>query len=101
MPDRFGSLSHDPGCNLLRLGTYPSASMVGRLASSALRNGGGGAGGVVAGFLRAHRGVTVTVPVFGVMAFSRSHNPHHLGPLAMGLLLGAALAIPRSQRSLT
>jgi hypothetical protein len=31
---------------------------------------------------------------FGIMSFSRSHNPHHLGPIAMGVLLGAALAIP-------
>lgn len=31
---------------------------------------------------------------FGVLAFSRSHNPHHLGPVAMGLLLAAALVIP-------
>lgn len=36
--------------------------------------------------------------IFGVIAFSRSHNPHHLGPVAMGVLLGAALAI-RSRRS--
>lgn len=34
---------------------------------------------------------------FGVIAFSRSHNPHHLGPLAMGVLLGAALVIPYSR----
>jgi hypothetical protein len=32
---------------------------------------------------------------FGIMTFSRSHNPHHLGTLVMGALLGAALAIPR------
>ena len=32
---------------------------------------------------------------FGVMTFSRSHNPHHLGTLVMGVLLGSALAIPR------
>jgi hypothetical protein len=38
---------------------------------------------------------------FGILAFSRSHNPHHLGALAIGVLLGAALAIPRSKRSLT
>lgn len=41
--------------------------------------------------------IAVIYTVFGVMAFSRSHNPHHLGPLAMGVLLGAALAIPRSR----
>ena len=38
--------------------------------------------------------VAVIYTAFGVMAFSRSHNPHHLGLLAMGVLLGAALAIP-------
>jgi hypothetical protein len=32
--------------------------------------------------------------VFGVMTFARSHNPHHLGTLLMGGLLGVALAIP-------
>jgi hypothetical protein len=45
--------------------------------------------------------VAVIYAAFGIIAFSRSHNPHHLGPLAMGVLLGAALAIPRSKRSLT
>jgi hypothetical protein len=45
--------------------------------------------------------VAMIYTAFGVMAFSRSHNPHHLGPLAMGVLLGAALAIPGSKRSLT
>ena len=35
---------------------------------------------------------------FGMMSFSRSHNPHHLGSLVIGVLLGAALAIPRSKR---
>jgi len=34
--------------------------------------------------------------IFGVLAFSRSHSPHHLGVLAMGVLLGIALAIPGS-----
>jgi hypothetical protein len=38
--------------------------------------------------------------VFGVMAFSRSHNPHHLGLLAMGMLLGAALFVSGAHRSL-
>jgi hypothetical protein len=38
--------------------------------------------------------VAVIYIVFGVMSFSRSHNAHHLGMLAMGVLLGAALAIP-------
>jgi hypothetical protein len=45
--------------------------------------------------------IAVIYMVFGVVAFSRSHNPHHLGPLAMGLLLAAALVIPRSRRSQT
>lgn len=45
--------------------------------------------------------VAAIYTVFGVMAFARSHNPHHLGPLLMGVLLGAALAIPGSRRSLT
>jgi hypothetical protein len=36
--------------------------------------------------------------VFGVMAFSRSHNPHHLGPLVMGVLLAGALALPGGAR---
>ena len=45
--------------------------------------------------------IAVIYMAFGVVAFSRSHNPHHLGPLAMGVLLAAALAIPRSRRSQT
>ena len=45
--------------------------------------------------------IAVIYMAFGVLAFSRSHNPHHLGPLAIGVLLAAALAIPRSKRSLT
>ena len=45
--------------------------------------------------------VAVIYTAFGVMAFSRSHNPHHLGALAMGVVLSAALAISRSKRSLT
>ena len=44
--------------------------------------------------------IAVIYTAFGVLAFSRSHNPHHLGPLAMGVLLAAALAIPRSKTSL-
>jgi hypothetical protein len=44
--------------------------------------------------------IAVIYTAFGVLAFSRSHNPHHLGALAMGVLLGAALAIPRFRRSL-
>jgi len=42
--------------------------------------------------------IAVIYMAFGVVAFSRSHNPHHLGPLAMGVL-HTALAIPRSRRS--
>jgi hypothetical protein len=38
--------------------------------------------------------IAVIYTAFGVMAFSRSHNPHHLGPVAMGVLLAAALALP-------
>ena len=45
--------------------------------------------------------IAVIYTAFGVLAFSLSHNPHHLGALAMGVLLGAALAIPRSRGSLT
>jgi hypothetical protein len=45
--------------------------------------------------------IALIYTAFGVLAFSRSHNPHHLGPLAMGVLLAAALAIPRYKRSLT
>ena len=45
--------------------------------------------------------IAVIDTAFGIMAFSRSHNPHHLGSLAMGVLLGAALAIPDARKSLT
>jgi hypothetical protein len=45
--------------------------------------------------------IAVIYTAFGVIAFSRSHNPHHLGPLAIGVLLAAALAIPRSKKPLT
>lgn len=41
--------------------------------------------------------IAATYTAFGVIAFSWSHNPHHLGPLAMGVLLGAALAMPHSR----
>ena len=44
--------------------------------------------------------IAVIYMAFGVLAFSRSHSPHHLGPLAMGVLLAAALVIPSSKRSL-
>jgi hypothetical protein len=39
--------------------------------------------------------IAVAYIVFGALAFSRSHNPHHLGTLVMGVLIGAALAVPR------
>jgi|GEM_PF-1602735 len=39
--------------------------------------------------------IALIYTVFGVMAFSRSHNPHQLGSLAVGVLLTAAIAIPR------
>ena len=38
--------------------------------------------------------VATIYAVFGIMAFAWSHNPHRLGPLLMGALLGVALAIP-------
>ena len=41
--------------------------------------------------------IAVTYIAFGVMAYSRSHNPHHLGPLAAGLPLGGAVVNVRSQ----
>ena len=43
--------------------------------------------------------IAVVYTAFGIAAFSRSHNPHHAGPIAMGVLLGAALAIPHSPRA--
>ena len=39
--------------------------------------------------------IALVYTVFGVVAFSRSHNPHHLGLLAISVLLTAAIAIPR------
>ena len=41
--------------------------------------------------------IAVTYVAISVMAFPRSHNPHHLGPLAAGLLLGGALVNLRSR----
>jgi hypothetical protein len=35
--------------------------------------------------------VAIVYTAFGILAFSRSHNPHHLGPLLAGVLLGAAV----------
>jgi len=43
--------------------------------------------------------VALVYTVFGAMAFSQSRNPHHLGYLAMGVLLGTALVIPASRSS--
>ena len=34
----------------------------------------------------------------GGIAFSASHNPHHLGPIVSGVLVGAALAVPRAPK---
>jgi len=45
--------------------------------------------------------IAIIYVAFGAMAFSRSHNPHHLGTLAMGVMIGAALAIPSSSRSIS
>lgn len=39
--------------------------------------------------------IALIYTVFGVIAFSRSHSPHHLGPLLVGVLLATAVAIPR------
>jgi hypothetical protein len=36
--------------------------------------------------------------VFGAIAFSSSHSPHHLGPVASGMLLLAALVMPDRAR---
>jgi len=54
------------------------------------------------------RGVaTATLPLavaavidilFGAIAFTSSHSPHHLGPLASGVLLLAAVFIPDPSR---
>lgn len=38
--------------------------------------------------------IAATYAAFGIMAFSRSHNPHHLGPLLMGVLIAAAILVP-------
>ena len=37
--------------------------------------------------------IAIMHTVAGAMAFSRSHNPHHLGGLLMGVLLGVALVV--------
>jgi len=36
--------------------------------------------------------------LFGAIAFSSSHSPHHLGPVASGVLLLAAVFIPDPSR---
>jgi hypothetical protein len=38
--------------------------------------------------------IAVVYAVFGAAAFSRSHNPHHLGPLLMSALVTGALVVP-------
>lgn len=42
--------------------------------------------------------IAIMHTVAGAMAFSRSHNPHHLGGMLMGVLLGLALVIPHRSR---
>ena len=42
--------------------------------------------------------IAVLHTVAGAMAFARSHNPHHLGGMLMGVLLGVALMM-RERRS--
>jgi hypothetical protein len=42
--------------------------------------------------------IAVIYVFFGVILFSRSHNPHHLGTMAMGVLLAAALVVPNPRR---
>jgi hypothetical protein len=37
--------------------------------------------------------VALVNTIFGVMSFSETHSPHHLGPLLAGVLLGVALVI--------
>jgi hypothetical protein len=41
--------------------------------------------------------IALTYGGYGVAAFSRSHNPHHAAPIAVGLLLAAAIVIPRAR----
>jgi hypothetical protein len=45
-----------------------------------------------------HAVVALIYAVFGILAFSRNYNPHHLSSLVMGVLLGAALVIPGPSR---
>jgi len=41
--------------------------------------------------------VAIIEIMFGAMQFSRSHNPHHLGPILTGVLVAAALLTPNRQ----
>ncbi len=41
--------------------------------------------------------VAIVYVAFGILAFSRSHNPHHLGLLLIGVLIGLALVIPAAE----
>jgi hypothetical protein len=41
--------------------------------------------------------IALTYGGYGVAAFSRSHNPHHFAPVAVGLLLATAVALPRTR----
>ncbi|HKQ60488.1 MAG TPA: hypothetical protein VJS92_04335 [Candidatus Polarisedimenticolaceae bacterium] len=51
---------------------------------------------------RLHLAIVALIYVaFGALAFARSHNPHHLGPVLMGVLIGGALAVPDPSRSPT
>jgi hypothetical protein len=45
--------------------------------------------------------VALIYAVFGLLAFSRSHSPHHIGLVMAGALLAAALALPNNKRSVT
>lgn len=38
--------------------------------------------------------IAVVYAALGLTAFSRSHSLHHLGPVAIGALIAAAIAIP-------
>ena len=39
--------------------------------------------------------IAVIYVVLGAVTFSRSHNPHHLASLVMGVLISAAVALPQ------
>jgi len=38
--------------------------------------------------------IAIVHTITGAVPFSRSHNPHHLGPILMAVLLVAAIAVP-------